>query len=430
MPAHASHHRAAALACAALLAAAGATAPRSAQAEDSVAISGGKIKFASEDGAFKMAVGGRIMADYAFYDDDASDLGNGAELRRARLAVSGTIYKNWKFKGQYDFASGDQLRTVSIAYTGFKPVTITVGQFHAPFSLEELTSSKYITFMERALPNVFAPSRQIGAMISSSGDNWTGAFGLFDAGDGALDITTRGTFAPIAGGARHIHLGGAVSWRQFSGADALIRIRQRPESHVTSVRLVDTGSIAGFSRGAVAASDNLNTMLPAISASLDWMLLWGLEAAAGFGPFSVQGEFIQASLSRDSYTDDRGTAAPGDDVSGGGDFDATGFYIQASVFLTPGDRRNYAANTGAFGQVKPKNADYGALEAAIRYSYLDVSDGNVDGGEQSNLTIGLNWHPNPTMRFMANYVQVLEVDGGPNDSDEPAAFQLRAQIEF
>ena len=35
-------------------------------------------------------------------------------------------------------------------------------------SLEELTSSKYITFMERSLPNVFAQGRNTGFQIANA----------------------------------------------------------------------------------------------------------------------------------------------------------------------------------------------------------------------------------------------------------------------
>jgi phosphate-selective porin OprO/OprP len=44
--------------------------------------------------------------------------------------------------------------------------------------------------------------------------------------------------------------------------------------------------------------------------------------------------------------------------------------------------------------------------------------------------LGLNWYPTPTLRFSANYVDVLEVDGGSHDDEEPSVFQLRSQWAF
>jgi len=49
---------------------------------------------------------------------------------------------------------------------------------------------------------------------------------------------------------------------------------------------------------------------------------------------------------------------------------------------------------------------------------------------EDNFTLGLNWYATPNIRFAANYVNVVDVEGGANDGDEPEAFQLRTQIEF
>jgi len=43
------------------------------------------LKLKSADGNFKFQVGGRLMVDAAYYDEDQTELGSGAEIRRARL---------------------------------------------------------------------------------------------------------------------------------------------------------------------------------------------------------------------------------------------------------------------------------------------------------------------------------------------------------
>lgn len=132
------------------------------------------IRLDSKDENFKLKIGGRIMLDWATIDpdsqleDDFPDLeGTGVEFRRARLYTSGTVYGSVEFKVQYDFAGGDA--DFKDVYLGLKKVPgvghIKVGHFKEPFSLEGLTSSKYITFMERALPNAFSPSRNTGIML-------------------------------------------------------------------------------------------------------------------------------------------------------------------------------------------------------------------------------------------------------------------------
>ena len=68
----------------------------------------------SSDGRFKLKLGGRIMADFAFVASQSDGLEDRfgkfedfSELRRARLYLSGTVYDKVEFKIQYDFAGGD-----------------------------------------------------------------------------------------------------------------------------------------------------------------------------------------------------------------------------------------------------------------------------------------------------------------------------------
>ena len=69
-----------------------------------------------------------------------------------------------------------------------------------PFSLEEMTSSNNVTFLERALPNVFAPSRNTGVLISNHvKERVSWGMGVFldtndlgvDQGDGEFNFTGR-----------------------------------------------------------------------------------------------------------------------------------------------------------------------------------------------------------------------------------------------
>ncbi len=382
--------------------------------EVKVSVKGGQLKFKSGDDEFKFQVGGRIMVDTAWYNaddnvDPSLDWGNGTELRRARLFMKGTVWNNWHFKLQYDFAGDGEIKDAFIKYTGLKqytdiPLDIIVGNYKEPFSLEELTSSKYITFMERALPNAFAPGRNIGVGLNSYGNvlngGWSAAAGWFTDGvdnendDGNNEsnaVAGRLTFAPIANKTEVVHFGGAVEYRNYD--DSTIRFRSRPEAHTAEHRMVDTKSFL--------AQDTLK---------------WGLEAAGVYGPFSVQGEYIQTNVTDVNRT--------------GRDADLYGWYAYGSWFIT-GESRNYSAKKGAFGRVKPKGivgkGGWGAWELAGRYSSIDLTDGPLNGFKENDITIGLNWYATPTIRFMANYV-IADSDN-PKFND-PDIFQLRGQIDF
>ena len=370
-----------------------------------------EIKVSSDDGKFETTLGGRLQVDAAWYNEDKVNFDgqNGTEFRRARLFVEGKMYDVWGYKAQYDFAGNEtNIKDAYISYSGFDFAKIKIGQFKQPASLDELTSSKYITFMERALPvEAFATSRRIGLGANHKTEHWTWAASLYGreegddtTGDQGYGAGARLTWAPWNEKTRVLHLGAWGAWEDPN--DNEVRFRARPESHKTNTRLVDTGDIPD--------PDNY------------WKA--GAEAAVVFGPFSVQGEYINVAAQSN---------APG--VS---DPDFNGWYTFASWFLT-GESRNY--KEGVFGRVSPKSivgkGGIGAWELAVRYSSIDLDDSGINGGEEDNITVGLNWYATKYVRFMANYIRANAdpvnadiQDSQGQDDDEPNIFQIRAQIDF
>jgi len=112
---------------------------------------------------------------------------------------------------------------------------------------------------------------------------------------------------------------------------------------------------------------------------------------------------------------------------------ASGFYVETSWFIT-GESRHYSFKDGSFKQTNVRRVinqgGFGAWEIAARYSSIDLTDENIIGGEEDNVTIGLNWYPNNQLRLMANYTKVISTDRPGNllDNVEPDIFHMRAQI--
>ncbi len=372
------------------------------------------LRMKSNDGNFSLKVGGRIMNDWAIYstDSDTPDtfrsIGDGTEFRRARMYLEGEIYKNIKYKAQYDF--GGQDADFKDVYIELKKIptlgNLRIGHFKEPMSLEELTSSKYITFMERSLSNVFVQGRNTGFQIANSfaDKRATAAIGVFrdvgDSGNGFgknsdYNVTARVTALPWYEdkGKRLLHVGFGYTHEFRHDAESMVRFRARPEAHL-GPRFVDTKAFPAKS------VDSFNP-----------------EFAAVYGPFSLQGEYMFTEVNSKEY----------DDPS----FD--GAYLYGSVFLTPDDYRRYKISSGAFDRVKPardlswSGGGFGAIEAAVRYSQLDLTNGMIRGGTLSTLTAGLNWYLNPNVRFMLNYVYADQKH--PHDF-EADIVQMRAQVDF
>lgn len=378
------------------------------------------LRFQTTDKKFALKVGGRVMIDHywADYDSDLSDYlsvesddRRQVEVRRARMYMSGTIWGNTFYKLQVDFA-GDGDVTFKDVYLGVKGIPVIgnfrVGNQKEPFSLEEVTSSKYITFLERGLPNVFAPGRNMGIMIYNAvlDKRLFWFLGVFNNGD-AQDQITQGNAitARLAGlpiyedkGHTLVHVGVAYSYRHRA-ATAAGSFSARPEAHM---------------------GQKLLSLSPSISESnVDSQSLFGLEFAVVYGQFSLQAEYIQLSNESDSLDDPV----------------QSGFYVFASFFVT-GEHRKY--KNGAFSRVSPlENFDgeggMGAIELAIRYSMLDYEDGvyyesvsdGMPEGQLSTLTFGVNWYLNPNMRIMVNYI-IADLEG----VDGVSILQIRWQIDF
>jgi phosphate-selective porin OprO/OprP len=346
------------------------------------------LSFESPDKAFTLKVNGRIMFDTVMPDADddvealVGDFDAQVGFRRLRIEMTGTIYENVYYANVVDFsATPHQLKDNYIGIKGLPAgIHFQAGYFKEPVGLEELTSSKYITFTERSIAtNAFAPAHNMGFMAFASHmeDRLNWAFGTFTdhavAGVGSVNwkhsLTGRITFAPIVDkeAKRVLHLG--LSYQDRSPDTENDRVRVRPEVPFLP-RTQDTGTFSVESESIV-----------------------GLEAAFVQGPFSVQGEYYKAD-----YTDH--PDAPGASPS------YSGYYLMASWFVT-GETRPYKG--GTFGRVKP-NTNFdgkkgcGALEVAARYSACDLDDDGLDGGVGHDVTVGVNWHLNPNARIMLDYV--------------------------
>jgi phosphate-selective porin OprO/OprP len=78
----------------------------------------------------------------------------------------------------------------------------------------------------------------------------------------------------------------------------------------------------------------------------------------------------------------------------------------------------------------PLRGEWGAWELAFRYSYLDLNDEDIRGGEERNLTLGLNWYLKPNIRFQLNYINAKVEDRADPQVEDGRAniFQSRFQI--
>lgn len=382
-----------------------ASAPAAAPAEASTEIAWkGAPELTHEDGwSFKPR--GRLQIDAGSIDVPDSTgrpEGFGSELRRARLGVEGSIPGGFGYKFEVDFA-GNEVEVVDAILTyakgGFQ---LAAGQ-HNPFqSLEELTSSRFSSFIERAaFTDAFAFERRVGVSGQYSTGDVLLQGGVFtdnidDLPGQAWSADGRAVYLPKIGETQ-LHLGGSLHYADTDAMD--VRYRQRPLVHFTSERFIDTGSLSADSEFGA-----------------------GVEAALVHGRFHAAGEAFWQSLDR--------PGALADPTFFGG-------YAEVGVFLTRGDTRGYKA--GIFDRVKPERpvgeGGFGALQLNLRYDYLDLVDAGVIGGTQNGYFASLIWTPTDYTRLLLNYGrlqygQAVHPAAGGDRSYGADVVAVRAQVDF
>lgn len=357
--------------------------------------------------------GARLDLDAAVFApaDGFGAAANGVQVRRWRLYTSGDAITLMPFSYTLSIvAVANNQFVLDDTYLDFKRIpqlgNFRIGAFTPRMGLENSASSRDAPFMEwSSAVQALGPRISLGGQFSRPvfENRGTWNLGVFtqslgtDVGDATKNfvrIIGRATGLPwyeadpASGAKRLLHLG--LNANYLHSGSATIQYETRPESHLAPF-MVDTGRV------------------PA-----EGMASFGLEAAWVDGPWSVQGEYLENRVTN----------------VGRGDF--RGFYVLGSHFFT-GESRNYDPTLGYFNRLKPRRdfdlgSGGGAVEGALRFSWVDLDSGGVAGGLLRTLTAGLNWylHANSKLRF--NYV-FANGRGGVRPGDLNI-FETRFEFDF
>jgi phosphate-selective porin OprO/OprP len=273
------------------------------------------------------------------------------------------------------------------------------------------------------------------------------------------DAAVRLTYAPIKTEEALLHIGGSLRYQKANDATATSDDRVLQPGAVSAS---EANTVGATLLGTQALSCVVATaQLPGQNCVKD-MVSPAAELVAAWGPFSVQGEFVALHYNRDAgrlaFFNAFGNHAPGDTS-----LNFQGFYVYATWYLTGESRaeqyRGYEEfntpgnpNVAQIKILHPWSAGgWGAWELAARVDELNLNDGgtrffqplgigglgvrqNIQGGRESNFTLGLNWYPDKGIRFMANWVDVFQYSANFNRPDlngtHPQLFEIRAQVDW
>jgi phosphate-selective porin OprO/OprP len=364
---------------------------------------------------------GRLQYDVGYVEspNGVTDRGLGFsnELRRARLGVEGTMPGGFGYKFELGFDDNEvEVTDAYLSYEASKQVGFTIGQHNNFQSLEEVTSSRFLSFLERAaFTDAFNFERRIGLsarlthgdFIANAGvftdniedlSNAQDAVGLGDENN-SVGLDGRLVYAPKFGETQ-LHFGGSAHFRD-NGDTAergpATRYRQRPFVHTTNTRFLATPGLR--------VEEETN---------------YGLEAALINGPFHATGEVHW--LNSDTLTPGRSPTF-------------FGGYAELGYFFT-GETRGYKGGRWDRTKVLKPLGDggLGALQLNVRFDYLDLNDGII-GGKQNGYQASLLWIPQDHVRFYLNYGRMQYEDAaiaaaGGDRSYGTDVVGARAAIDF
>ena len=135
-----------------------------------------RFQIGSTDGANFIRFRGTLFADNRTYGGgSAPETADTFLLRSVRPTFEGTFGGIYDFKFTPDFGSGRSTIVDAYAAARFNPgAVVTVGKFKPSVGLERLASEPDLRFMERGLPTLLVPNRDLGVQLS--GDFAGGAF--------------------------------------------------------------------------------------------------------------------------------------------------------------------------------------------------------------------------------------------------------------
>ena len=331
---------------------------------------------------YKYKFGAQLSYD-AGYIYEADDKYFNSLWRRVRVYHSGSFFDETLFyQLEYSFTGSNKYKDIYAGYQNKIQTTnseyrIKLGNIKIPFSLERYSSSKNLTFMERALNDAFSENRKLAGEVLLSQNFYNNRINLFasafsnsidDNINDELNKPGQSYRAVYSYKARKRHLlsfGGGYQTRDMKGEN--VKINQASESKLIENKYVSVK---------IKDVDTLNK--------------YNIEALYIYNKFSLQAEYTSTDVLAlvDNYN-----------------FDA--YYGQVSYFLF-GKGRRFSTDDSKLKKVKP-NKD-GALEFAFRYSYINLNDKGEkgvnpeDGGEQKDYTYSLNYYMSKELRFMLNYI--------------------------
>ncbi|MEY2601395.1 MAG: phosphate-selective porin OprO and OprP, partial [Verrucomicrobiota bacterium] len=359
---------------------------------------GGYIQMNFEDGAVS-AFEGRLP-------DGPNQVKDRFRLRRTRINLVGDFAENFDFKVEGDFEQGDGLSSgrsgfsatdIFVNWHQFPEANVKVGQWKAPFGLEQITPDTKILTIERSLPTgALTPERQIGVQIWGKPltNLWPDEKELLTYYAGIFNGNGRNTITNDNNNFMYVGRLELLPWQgKLLDQDASLKLG----GDILNSR-DDAGTNISQALNLKVNADG--SLTPFVLPSADERTAWSLDAWLNIGPFDLIAEYFSEDV------DGRTVAGVAPTFA---DFDPSGWYVQGSYFIIPKK-----------------------LQVVVKWEELSPDQVANDGIR--SITGGLNYYIHgDAIKLMANYVhtwsdfRAAHPQFGDDEFDEVL---LRLQVMF
>jgi phosphate-selective porin OprO and OprP len=350
-------------------------------------------------------------------------------IRRMRAIASGSVYHDYEYYLQTDFAALNTATTTNDsflqdAYVNFHhwdEFQIKVGKMKEPVSMEVLPLDQYLWFLERGFPTELAPNRDVGAYIH--GDVWNGAWhydagvfnGVPDGGSGDVEVADN-------------------------DKDAVFRFIATPLKNTEIAPLqnlsLGLGGSYGFQAGtttptfATVSRETFFSYNSSVSEAGQHLRL-DPQASYYWGPFCAYGEYI--------FSDEKfklaGASGPKTSY-----FDNKSWGVTASYYLT-GESNVFGVLPTVEHPFRIGGGGWGAFQLAARVGGIDFDDNAFplyaskgSAKEATSWSVALNWYLNHNVKCIFEYDQTTFTGGsvakGAVTAHDEMALQGRLQFGF
>ena len=332
----------------------------------------------------KLVLGGFIQIN--FEDSDAfafnGNFGQSAikdrfRLRRARVNLTGDFAEQFDFKMEGDFGQNDGTNNNRTAFSGtdiwlnwhqFPAAQIKVGQYKAPFGLDQLTPDTSLYTIERTLPTgAITPDRQIGIELwgtpftkiwPEQKDLLTYYAGIFNGNGKNTTVNDNNNFM----------FAGRLELRPFTG-----KVFGQPSFLKLGGDVLNSRDEQGvnISQSGNLLVNNDGSLSPFNLPSADERTAWSVDAWLEVGPFDLIGEYLQEHVEGRTVNGVAPTFA---------NFTTDGFYVTGAYYLIPKK-----------------------LQAVVQWQYLNPGQKGNDG--LYSILGGLNYYiRGDNLKLMVNYI--------------------------